>query len=91
MSIITTIKAGLLAVSVRPWQVSPTVLANREKIAVIEKPVDGSFIETVSNNVDKFLALYDAVKAYQPRMASGRAPLTSQRTAIVKALAALDV
>ena len=67
------------------------MLANREKIAVIEKANDGHFIEEVSNNIEKFLALYDAVKAYQPRLAAGRLPLSAQKKALISALAALDV
>lgn len=92
MSVIDRIRTGDQIAT--PGDIESTasaIPADYVEVARALLTVDGELVLNLWNSRKQLLALYDAVKAYQPRMNQARAPLAAQRKAINAALAALEL
>lgn len=94
MGLIDRVRTEVQAASPRPWSTGvqgTPVPADQEQIGFLNTSADGQFVQDLINNTEKFLALYNAVKDYQPRMNKAQIVLSAQRKALNAALAALEV
>jgi hypothetical protein len=91
MSVIADLKASALAATSAPWNGGPVVPPNTVEIGVFAKDADGDLAINYRNAAEKIIAHYNSLKAYEARLIAKKAPLAAQRTAMLAALAALDV
>jgi hypothetical protein len=92
-SIIDRLRSQHALASTRPWeqaQAGTRLPAGAVQIGHFEQQADALLALDSCNHSAKLIELYAALKAYQPRMAQGRAPLAAQRTRLNAALAALE-
>lgn len=81
----------LLHAATPGWDVLPP---SREPlpgaVGGFESEADARWTSEMRDAVPRVLALYAAVKACEARLAAGRAPLASQRRALISALRAFE-
>lgn len=87
---ISRIKALRAAAPAQPWEAGESLPHDGDLVAEFVGTDDAGLAVEITNDAAKLIALYDAVKAYQPRMLIARAPLKAQRLAIDAALRALE-
>ena len=96
MSKISRIKAALAAVpaTAAPLELlvtAPPLPAGAVQVGFFQDAKDGALAVESSNDTRALIALYDALKAYEVRLRAGRAPLVAQKTALLAALAGMEL